>query len=216
MRLRNKPWAKERIAELDYLGNLTPEQTKGKWNSLFETQQPIHIEIGMGKGDFIIGMAKQNPHINYIGIEKFDSVLVIALEKLKEAGLTNVKLISYDAIDLEKIFDKGEVSQVYLNFSDPWPKKRHDKRRLTHKSFLAVYQNILIDGGEIHFKTDNRSLFEYSLVSLNNYPMKFKDICLDLHKSDYPNNVKTEYEIKFSAKGFPIYRLEAAFINEKN
>ena len=171
----------------------------------------------MGKGQFVIGMAQKNPHLNFIGIEKFDSVMVRALEKVIEAGeLPNLKLLKIDADELTEIFEENEVAGVYLNFSDPWPKPRHAKRRLTHENFLKLYQTIMKEDGAIRFKTDNRLLFEYSLASLSQYGMILQDVALDLHKrEDLEWNVMTEYEQKFSAKGQPIYRLEAVFAQEK-
>ena len=175
--------------------------------------QPLYIEVGMGKGQFVIGMAQKNPHLNFIGIEKFDSVMVRALEKVLEAGeLPNLKLLKIDAEDLTNIFEENEVEGVYLNFSDPWPKPRHAKRRLTHENFLKLYEHITIPEGYLRFKTDNRLLFEYSLVSVTEYGMGLRDVALDLHqREDLDWNVMTEYEQKFSAKGQPIYRLEAQF-----
>lgn len=212
MRLRHKPWALDYLQENDHIAKLQPEQLKGKWAAEFGNDHPIHIEVGTGKGQFIATMAKNNPDINYIGIEHFDNVVVSAVEKAIELGTpSNLRLIRGNAEKLEEMFDKGEVALVYLNFSDPWPKARHEKRRLTFKTFLTRYRNVMPDGGEIHFKTDNRGLFEYSLVSMTNYGMQLLDVSLDLHEDDVPDNVMTEYEEKFSAKGHPIYRLEAKY-----
>ena len=212
MRLRHKPWALDYLQENDHIAKLQPEHLKGKWAEEFGNDHPIHIEVGTGKGQFIATMAKNNPDINYIGIEHFDNVVVSAVEKAIELGTpSNLRLIRGNAEKLEEMFDKGEVALVYLNFSDPWPKARHEKRRLTFKTFLTRYQNVMPDGGEIHFKTDNRGLFEYSLVSMTNYGMRLLDVSLDLHEDDVPDNVMTEYEEKFSAKGHPIYRLEAKY-----
>ena len=192
-----------------------PEEYKGKWNELFGNDCPLHIEVGSGRGQFIVGMAQANPEINYIGIELFDKVIVKALQKALEAGSPpNLRLLRVNAEELEKIFQKNEVHRVYLNFSDPWPKKRHAKRRLTHEKFLKIYESILIDEGEIHFKTDNRGLFEYSLVSMSQYGMKLKDVSLDLHANEPEDNIRTEYEEKFSSLGQPIYRLEAQFVKK--
>ncbi len=213
MRVRNKPWAKEKLESFPQFVIHNPEQHKGKWNEVFGNSNPLHIEVGTGKGRFVTGMAKQNPDINYIGIELADSVIVTALDQIIEADLPNVKLLNQNANDLQKFFNKADVDRVYLNFSDPWPKKRHEKRRLTYKTFLDLYKSILIDGGEIHFKTDNRGLFEYSLTSFSNYGLLLTYVSLDLHKSDYEGNIMTEYEEKFSEKGFPIYRSEVKFLN---
>ena len=213
MRLRNKPWAKDKIQSHPQFVVPNPEEYKGRWNELFENDNPLHIEVGSGKGRFITGMAAANPDINYIGIEVFESVIVYALNNVIEADLPNVKLLQVNAVDLQKYFAKGDVSRVYLNFSDPWPKTRHEKRRLTYSSFLNIYENILPEKGEIHFKTDNRGLFQYSLTSMSQYGMILKDVNLHLHDSQPEDNVMTEYEEKFSNKGSRIYRVEAQFNN---
>ncbi|MGG3738128.1 tRNA (guanosine(46)-N7)-methyltransferase TrmB [Aeribacillus pallidus] len=212
MRLRNKPWAKDKIKQYPQYIIPTPEQYKGKWNELFGNTNPLHIEIGTGKGRFITEMAKANPHINYIGIELYESVIVSALDRLIEAELPNVKLLNVNAKDLKEYFAKGDVERIYLNFSDPWPKKRHAKRRLTYKSFLEIYEDILVDEGEIHFKTDNQGLFEYSLISFSEYGLLLKFISLDLHNSDFEGNIMTEYEEKFSSRGQRIYRCEVKYV----
>ena len=215
MRLRNKPWAAEYIEAHPDVIIPTPEDYKGKWHEVFGNNNPVHIEVGTGKGQFVLGMAKQNPDINYIGIELFDSVIVCALEKVVEAEKpANLRLLKVNGAKLQEYFTKGDVSRVYLNFSDPWPKKRHAKRRLTHEGFLKLYESILIDNGEIHFKTDNRGLFEYSLVSMNHYGMRLNYVSLDLHVEMPEDNIMTEYEEKFSAKGQPIYRLESQFLTK--
>ncbi|WP_458412178.1 tRNA (guanosine(46)-N7)-methyltransferase TrmB [Schinkia sp. CFF1] len=212
MRLRNKPGAHDKIKEQPNLLIISPEKFRGKWKTeVFKNDNPIHIEIGMGKGTFINGMAKQNPDINYIGIEKYTSVIVSALDLTLENNLPNVRLLNIDADTLPAIFGEGELSQIYLNFSDPWPKNRHEKRRLSHESFLAKYESVLVKGGEVHLKTDNQGLFEFSLESFSRYGMLIKNISLDLHKSDIKGNVMTEYEEKFSSKGNRIYRCEAKF-----
>ncbi|MDH5164010.1 tRNA (guanosine(46)-N7)-methyltransferase TrmB [Heyndrickxia oleronia] len=216
MRLRHKPWAKEKLMEYPQFVVQTPEKYKGKWGELFNNDHPIHIEVGTGKGQFIVGMAKANPEINYIGIEMQDSVIVSALDKLIDEELTNIKLLNIDGSNLSDLFAKGDIERVYLNFSDPWPKKKHAKRRLTYKSFLKLYEGLLIDGGEIHFKTDNQGLFEYSLQSFSEYGLLLKYISLDLHNSEFEDNIMTEYEEKFSAKGQRIYRCEVKYQNEAN
>lgn len=217
MRLRKVKGAAETIAAHPNIVVQNEKELRGNWQSVFEKEQPLYIEVGMGKGQFVIGMAQKNPHLNFIGIEKFDSVMVRALEKVIEAGeLPNLKLLKIDADELTEIFEENEVAGVYLNFSDPWPKPRHAKRRLTHENFLKLYQTIMKEDGAIRFKTDNRLLFEYSLASLSQYGMILQDVALDLHKrEDLEWNVMTEYEQKFSAKGQPIYRLEAVFAQEK-
>ena len=210
MRLRNIKNAYEKVAVNERYFIPNPNEFKGKWHEIFGNNNPIHIEIGMGKGRFLCELAAINPDINYIGIEKFTSVLLRASEKLAELDLNNIKIINIDAIDLCDYFDKDEITRIYLNFSDPWPKNAHAKRRLTSNRFLPLYQNVLNTDGEIHFKTDNRKLFEFSLESLTEYGLSLKNISLDLHHSDFEGNIMTEYEEKFSAFG-PIYRLEAKF-----
>ena len=210
MRLRNIKNAYEKVAVNERYFIPNPNEFKGKWHEIFGNNNPIHIEIGMGKGRFLCELAAINPDINYIGIEKFSSVLLRASEKLAELDLNNIKIINIDAINLCDYFDKDEITRIYLNFSDPWPKNAHAKRRLTSNRFLPLYQNVLNTDGEIHFKTDNRKLFEFSLESLNEYGLSLKNISLDLHHSDFEGNIMTEYEEKFSAFG-PIYRLEAKF-----
>ncbi len=214
MRLRNKPWA------LDFI-NATSRDYYSKSRRIIKENgmkylkmiNPLHIEVGTGKGQFITGMALANPDMNYIGIELYDSVIVSALEKVIEANSpSNLRLLKVNGADLAKYFDKNDVNRVYLNFSDPWPKIRHEKRRLTAGGFLKLYESILIDNGEIHFKTDNRGLFEYSLVSMSHYGMLLKYVSLDLHANMPEDNIMTEYEEKFSKKGQPIYRVEAQFI----
>ncbi len=212
MRLRHKPWAEEFIQAHPEIIIPNPEDYKGNWQAIFENENPLHIEVGTGKGQFITGMAKQNPAINYIGIELYDSVIVSALENAIEAQLPNLRLLKVNGADLEKYFAKNDIHRVYLNFSDPWPKTRHAKRRLTHEGFLKLYQSILIDNAEIHFKTDNRGLFEFSLVSMSAYGMILKYVSLDLHAEMPEDNIMTEYEEKFSAKGQPIYRVEAQYV----
>ena len=202
MRLRNVKGASKRIEQSPYIIN-NYKDYKGNFSSLFLNNNPINIEIGMGKGLFIINMAKNNPDINYIGIEKFDSVMVRAIEKLESENIPNLKLIKMDAEKIDEIFNQ-EIDKVYLNFSDPWPKDRHEKRRLTSKIFLNKYDKIFKSLKNIVFKTDNRKLFEYSLKSFTDYGYQIKTISLDLHNDEIPN-VETEYEIKFSSKGYPIY-----------
>lgn len=212
MRSRFKPWAADMIEANPEIVIPDPEKQKGRWKEVFGNNQPLHIEAGTGKGRFIIGMAKANPDINYIGIELFDSVIVSALESvLEDEGIPNLRLLKVNAKDLTDFFEKPEVDRLYLNFSDPWPKTRHAKRRLTHSSFLDLYKAILPENGEIHFKTDNRGLFEYSLTSISEYGMLLKDVSLDLHANEPEWNIMTEYEEKFMKKGQPIYRLEAQF-----
>ena len=211
MRVRNRKGATELLEAHPQYVILNPADAKGRWQEIFGNDHPIHVEVGSGKGAFVSGMAKANPEINYIGIDIQKSVLSYALDKVLATDVPNIKLLWVDGSDLTDYFEEGEIDRLYLNFSDPWPKKRHEKRRLTYQSFLATYQQILPENGEIHFKTDNRGLFEYSLVSFSQYGMKLKGVWLDLHASDFEENVLTEYEQKFANKGQVIYRVEAAF-----
>lgn len=209
MRLRNVPGARETIIENQF-SIQEPEQKKGKWAEVFGNDHPIHIEVGMGKGQFIIEMAKRNPEINYIGIEKYSSVLVRAVEKVEDFEQNNLRLIRMDAENIEEVFDKDEVDRIYLNFSDPWPKDRHAKRRLTSTRFLERYNNILTPEGRVMFKTDNKDLFDFSLEQVEEAGWILENHTYDLHHSEYnEGNVMTEYEEKFSAKGNTICRLVA-------
>lgn len=209
MRLRNVPGARETIIENPFSVQ-QPEQMKGKWAEVFQNDHPIHIEVGMGKGQFIIEMARRNPEVNYIGIEKYSSVLVRAVEKLEDFEQDNLRLIRMDAENIEEVFDKDEVDRIYLNFSDPWPKDRHAKRRLTSTRFLERYDNILTPEGRVMFKTDNKDLFDFSLEQVEEAGWILESHTYDLHHSEYnEGNVMTEYEEKFSAKGNPICRLVA-------
>ncbi|MDD5826223.1 MAG: tRNA (guanosine(46)-N7)-methyltransferase TrmB [Bacilli bacterium] len=180
----------------------------GKWKEVFQNDNPIYIEIGMGKGDFIIENALRYPNINFIGIEKFDSVLVRAIQKSNELEIDNLKLVRLDANYIDTIFSK-EISLIYLNFSDPWPKERHAKRRLTSPIFLEKYDKIFKSNAEIIMKTDNNPLFEYSKESLENFGYQIKSITRDLYQEDISQNIKTEYEKKFVKLGVKINRLEA-------
>ena len=180
---------------------------KTKWSSLFESNNPIHLEIGMGKGNFIINMALKYPNINFIGLELHTNVIARACKKLEELHINNLKLINANALELNDIFEK-EISLIYLNFSDPWPKKRNIKRRLTSEIFLKIYDDLFIKKKEIKLKTDNQKLFEYSLVSLSSYGYKLKDISLDLANSQI-DNIETEYETKFKSNGIKILYLDA-------
>ncbi|MDV7718768.1 tRNA (guanosine(46)-N7)-methyltransferase TrmB [Pediococcus ethanolidurans] len=212
MRVRNKPWAEPLIEAHPEMIITEPAKFKGNWQKRFKKVQPIQIEIGMGKGHFIIEMALKYPEINFIGIEIQRSVAAIALKKALPQTLPNLQLVLADGADLNEYFDNGEIDRVYLNFSDPWPKTRHEKRRLTYKTFLQVYRTILAEHGVIELKTDNQGLFEYSLLSMNNFGIIFDGVYLDLHHSDEAlENVETEYEHKFSEKGQRIYKLKGHF-----
>lgn len=207
MRLRNIKGAHDIISKSKYLV-LEPSNYKGNFNKLFNNTNPIEIEIGMGKGDFIIEKAKRNPNINFIGVEKYASVLVYAIKKLESIDLPNLKIINIDANSIDEVFD-NEIDKIYLNFSDPWPKKKHTNRRLTSYIFLGKYKNIFKKDYIIEMKTDNQSLFEYSLVSLseNGYILKF--VTFDLYSNDIQDNIQTEYEKKFVSRGMSIHKLIA-------
>lgn len=210
MRLRNVKGSRENIAKTEFVVQ-EPSKFKGRWLSdYFGNQNPIHVEIGMGKGRFIMELAALNPDINYIGIEKYSSVLIRAIEKRKEVELTNICFIRFDAEYLLDIFDKGEIDRIYLNFSDPWPKERHAKRRLTSREFMERYDGCLKTEGEVIFKTDNRLLFDFSLEEVKEAGWILKNYTYDLHHSEFnEGNVMTEYEEKFSGQGHPIHRLVA-------
>ncbi|UJW58682.1 tRNA (guanosine(46)-N7)-methyltransferase TrmB [Bacillus sp. A116_S68] len=211
MRLRNKPWAGEYIESHPEIVEQDPEKWKGRWYDRFGNEAPLHIEVGTGKGRFLTEMAKMYPHINYIGVEKYESVLITAVQRAVEENIPNVVFLQKDVSDLTDYFSPKELDRVYINFTDPWPKKKHAKRRLTHEYFLTKYRALLNDRGAIHFKTDNQGLFEYSIESMSKYGMAIENVSLDLHNSDIVGNVMTEYEEKFSNKGMRIFRLEARF-----
>jgi len=210
MRLRNIPGADDVIVNSSYCIN-DPSLFKGKWKeSVFSNTNPLHIEIGMGKGQFLTTLAINNPQINYIGIERYTSVLLRAVQKVEELDIPNLRFICFDASEIESIFEPNEVDQIYLNFSDPWPKDRHAKRRLTSSTFLGRYNSVLSLQGHIEFKTDNRPLFDFSLDEIiNTSPWHIDSFTYDLHNDSVLNegNVMTEYEEKFSSKGNPICKV---------
>lgn len=211
MRLRNIPGADEAIEKSEYCVQV-PESHRGQWEEIFPTKQPLHIEIGMGKGQFIMGMANRNPEVNYLGIEKYTSVLLRAIQKMEVEPVDNLRFLCFNAENIHEIFASGEVDRIYLNFSDPWPKDRHAKRRLTSSNFLEKYYEILAPEGQIEFKTDNRGLFDFSVEEIKNSDTwEILEITYDLHHDDAMNqgNIMTEYEEKFSSKGNPIYKLIA-------
>ena len=210
MRLRNIKGAGEAVAASTYVVQ-EPEQQAGNWNTLFGNTNPIHIEIGMGKGRFLMTLARQNPGINYVGIERYSSVLIRALQKMETDPLSNLLFLCIDAGCLEQIFAPGEAGRIYLNFSDPWPKDRHARRRLTSPEYLSRYRKLLDGSGHVEFKTDNEALFDFSLESIEAAGWKLAGCTRNLHLDPEMNagNVMTEYEEKFSAKGNPIYKLIA-------
>ena len=207
MRLRKVKNALEKIQEYPNIVIQNATSNKGKWNEVFKNNNPIYLEIGMGKGKFIIENARRNPDINYIGLELQESVLVRALEKLIEEPLDNLVLLHEDAFELNNIFEDGEIDKIYLTFSDPWPKSRHAKRRLTCNNILNSYRKALKLDGTIEFKTDNRKLFEYSILEFIQNGLEFKELSLNLHE-DKEDIITTEYEDKFVAKGNVIYFVE--------
>lgn len=216
MRLRNVKGSREAIADSNYTIN-TPSENKGNWHEYFGNQQPIHIEVGMGKGRFITELAMKNPDINYIGIEKYSSVLIRAIEKLemlnqnREHPVKNLVFIRMNAEEICDVFAKDEVARIYLNFSDPWPKDRHAKRRLTSKEYFKRYNEFLLPDGHVEFKTDNKDLFQFSLEEIPLAGWTVSACTFDLHHDSSMNegNVMTEYEERFSSMGNPIHKLIA-------
>lgn len=213
MRLRNIPRAKEEIEASP--ATVKDERTcKGRWREVFGNNNPLRIEIGMGKGQFLLELAKQNPGVNYIGIERYSSVLLRAVEKFgidEYRELSNIRFLCMDANEITEVFAPEEVDKIYLNFSDPWPKARHARRRLTSVQFLGLYEKVLAKSGEVEFKTDNRELFEFSLEQVKEAEWELKAYTFDLHHDTKMciGNIMTEYEAKFSAQGNPIHKLIA-------
>ena len=210
MRLRNIPGADEAIADSPHCIQ-EPMAEKGRWNLIFGNDHPVHIEIGMGKGQFIMQLAKDHPDINYIGIERYSSVLLRALQKMEIEPLPNIRFLCMDASMITEVFDKEEVAKIYLNFSDPWPKERHAKRRLTSRQFFERYDKILARNGVVEFKTDNDDLFAFSMEEVAEAGWTLDAHTFDLHHDPVLNegNVMTEYEEKFSSLGHPIHKLIA-------
>ena len=210
MRLRNVPGAREAIAD-NVMAINEPTVLKGKWNEEFGNDNPIRIEIGMGKGKFITTLAQENPDINYVGIEKYSSVLIRAIERCQDIEVQNLRFIRMDAEYICDVFENEEVDRIYLNFSDPWPKDRHAKRRLTSKQFFDRYNDILKKDGLVEFKTDNDLLFQFSLEQVPEAGWNLVEQTWDLHNDEklVKGNVMTEYEEKFSSMGNPIHKLIA-------
>ena len=212
MRLRRKPWIDTAI--LDYTDFVTPlggdwSHYAGAWAETFGRTAPLHVEIGVGKGDFITELAARHPEINYVGLEAQQGVLYFAARKAAVRELSNVRLLVFDATHLTELFAPNEVDRIYLNFSDPWPKARHAKRRLTSAFFLARYAAALKADGEIHFKTDNMGLFDYSIETMQREGWQLSHVTYDLHACGEEDNIMTEYERKFSTRGAKIGRLVA-------
>ena len=214
MRMRKKKNCDIRLEKSGELWIREPELLKGKWSEEFGNDNPIHIEIGCGKGNFICGMAEKYPDVNFVAIEVVPDVMVIAMEKAQPKNLTNVRFIIADAAMLCEYFEQFEICRIYLNFSDPWEKKKQAKRRLTHKNFLDIYKKLLKEGDMICFKTDNQKLYEFSLNSFAENDLKMSDITFDLHNSGFEDNVMTEYEARFSELGMPIYRVCATYMGK--
>lgn len=213
MRIKKKPWADELYKQNSELFRKFPYDLKNKWHEHFLNDNPIELEIGSGKGGFITQLAKSHPQKNFVALEINEMALAYLLRKQAAEPLKNLFLVIGNALEISQYFEVGEVANLYLNFSDPWPKKKHEKRRLTSPEFLKQYQQILQNDGNLRFKTDNQKLFIYSLMTMaNNNATLLDKVTFDLHKSEYnENNVWTEYETKFAKKGQPIYMLEAHF-----
>jgi tRNA (guanine-N7-)-methyltransferase len=211
MRLRKKPWVAEAIKE--YAAIIPEPHPAMNWRDVFGNGAPLRVELGIGRGKFICGMAQEYPGINFVGIEAQRDILFYAAQKVFDRQLANVRLLMFDAGRLTEVFAPGEVSRLYINFCDPWPKNRHAKRRLTHRRFLEKYRVILADGGDLFFKTDNEALFEFSLAEFTAAHLVLKTVTFDLERSGYEGNIMTEYEEKFRAKGQKIFRCEAVFVS---
>ena len=210
MRTRNKPWADNEI-EINTLLISAPDTPKGKWASAFGNSNPVFVELGCGKGRFITELALENPAVNFVAIEREKKIIVMALKAAREQGIKNLFFINDDVDRLGEFFDEGEISRLYINFCDPWHrKKKWAKRRLTHRTYLAVYRQLLTEGGEIHFKTDNSPLFEFSLAEFSETGWKIKNSTTNLHsEAPVPGDIVTEYEERFMTLSVPICRLEA-------
>ncbi|MCR8645636.1 tRNA (guanosine(46)-N7)-methyltransferase TrmB [Paenibacillus sp. N1-5-1-14] len=217
MRLRGRKGIRENIEAQDDLVILDPAQYKGKWHEVFGNSNPIYVELGMGKGRFVSEMSRLNPDVNFIGIDMYDELIRKSSDKARAAhttedgncDLSNIRLVLFNIESITDVFEDNEIQRIFLNFSDPWPKKKHARRRLTHENFVNNYAKILNDKGEIHFKTDSRSLFEFSLNSFSDLGLRMRNIALDLHVDGiHPDHVLTEYESKFIEQGVNIHRME--------
>ena len=213
MRMRKKKNIDKRIASCEDVMVFSPEEYKGHWHEYFDNSNPIYIEIGCGKGKFILEHARRNPNTNYIAIEREENALIIATEKALNLELNNLVFLNFDALKICDIFNENEIARIYLNFSDPWPQRKHEHRRLTHNIFLKNYDFVLAPYGQLHFKTDNQHLFEFSLEQFTRTGFRLQNLSLDLHKTS-GQNIMTEYEERFSSQGFRIYRVEALRITD--
>lgn len=212
MRLRKKPWIQDAMDEYADIAFKKPDESlRGRWRAVFGNENPIHVELGTGRGRFITEMAALYPAVNFIGLEAQIDVLYNAAVKAREHPADNLRLMVFDINYIETIFAEAEVNRFYINFCDPWPKNRHAKRRLTHRGFLAKYRSLLPPGGQLFFKTDNEKLFEFSLNEMAGAGLRLGNITFDLHSSGFAGNVMTEYEQRFSSKGMRIFRCEATF-----
>lgn len=213
MRIRRKKNTDEKLKNflnfviVDEIG----EDFQGNWRKIFKNDGELHVELGTGKGDFISKIAEKNPEKNFIGLEVEREVILKAARKIQEKNLENVRLVLFDINKISEIFAENEIDRIYINFCDPWPKNRHAKRRLTHEKFLRMYEKILKSGGEIYFKTDNRGLFDFSLEQFENLNLKVREVSFDLHANEPEENIRTEYENKFSALGEKINRCVIQF-----
>lgn len=212
MRRRKKKGADVKLLSYEEYVVVHADKYKGRWNEYFNNDNPIYVEIGTGRGQFITTWAKNNPNINFIAIEMKEEVLLKAVEKSVINESKNIAFLWKDANNLKDFFADKELSRVFINFCDPWPKKRWSKRRLTHERFLNTYKELLKEDGEVHFKTDNEKLFEFSLNEFSGANWKMKNISLDLHNSSIEKNITTEYEDKFASQGLKIFRLEANYL----
>lgn len=205
MRVRNIAGVDQLLPEFDCFIE-RPVENKGRWKAVFGNSNPLHIELGMGKGQFITSLAKEHPNINFIGIEKSEELVYKALQRLGDMRLSNLYMICENAENLKEIFGEGELERIYLNFSDPWVKARHAKRRLPHRKFLAMYSHILKASGELRFRTDSLMLFEFALEEIKATAMQLREVSYDIHSKPLEGHIMTEYEEKFTRMGKPIYQ----------
>ncbi len=215
MRLRTKPKALQTLIDNHHIINFKPEMLKGKWSSHFDNDQPIYVELGTGKGQFIVENAKINPHINYIGIDSKNEVLYMALKKVLAKGLKNIRLLPFNIENINEVFGTNEIDRLFINFPDPWPKSRHEKRRLTNNRFLEKYKGFLKNNSHIILKTDNKTFFDYSLEEFIISDFYITDVSYDLVRENDSENIPTEYEEKFMEKGVKINRLKSLYASGK-